>query len=129
MKQYQIKKETEEAARELVSRCGVPKRMIGWQHLAEAVALVASMEENERKGTIVTKIIYPWVAEQCGSTASRVERSIRHVIEYAWDNSEVDSYIHQLLDGVVSVHKCKPTNSDVIYELAYEVERMLEAKE
>lgn len=126
MKQYQINKETEEAARAVVSRCGIPKRMYGWQYLSMAVALVASMPENERKGRIVTKVIYPCVAEQCGSTGPRVERAIRTSVEYAWDMTDDDSYFHKLLDVVVSVHICKPVNSDAIYELAYEVERMLE---
>ena len=33
----------------------------------------------------VTKVLYPEVARKFGTTASRVERAIRHAIEVAWD--------------------------------------------
>ena len=33
----------------------------------------------------VTKRLYPEIAKRNGTTASRVERAIRHAIEVAWD--------------------------------------------
>ena len=35
----------------------------------------------------VTKRLYPEIAKKNGTTASRVERAIRHAIEVAWDRS------------------------------------------
>ena len=35
----------------------------------------------------VTKVLYPEVARKFGTTASRVERAIRHAIEVAWDRA------------------------------------------
>ena len=35
----------------------------------------------------VTKRLYPEIAKKNGTTASRVERAIRHAIEVAWDRA------------------------------------------
>lgn len=39
----------------------------------------------------VTKRLYPEIAKKNGTTASRVERAIRHAIEVAWDRGDVDT--------------------------------------
>ena len=44
----------------------------------------------------VTKRLYPEIAKKDGTTASRVERAIRHAIEVAWDRGEC-GYPQQLL--------------------------------
>ena len=44
----------------------------------------------------VTKRLYPEIAKKNATTASRVERAIRHAIEVAWDRGDVE-YPEQLL--------------------------------
>ncbi len=44
----------------------------------------------------VTKRLYPEIAKKNGTTASRVERAIRHAIEVAWDRGR-RGYPQQLL--------------------------------
>ena len=39
----------------------------------------------------VTKRLYPEIAKRNATTASRVERAIRHAIEVAWDRGDVDT--------------------------------------
>ena len=41
----------------------------------------------------VTKVLYPSVAKLYGTTASRVERAIRHAIEVAWDRGDLEVLI------------------------------------
>ena len=38
----------------------------------------------------MTKRLYPEIAKRNMTTASRVERAIRHAIEVAWDRGDVD---------------------------------------
>lgn len=39
----------------------------------------------------MTKRLYPEIAKRNMTTASRVERAIRHAIEVAWDRGDVDT--------------------------------------
>ena len=61
----------------------------------------------------VTKILYPEVARKFGTTASRVERAIRHAIEVAWDRGDLDT-LQKYFGFTVSNSKGKPTNSEFI---------------
>ena len=65
----------------------------------------------------VTKILYPEVARKFGTTASRVERAIRHAIEVAWDRGDWDTFM-QIFGNTVSNTKGKPTNSEFIALIA-----------
>ena len=63
---------------------GVPAHIKGYQYLRSAIKL--SVEDPEMMSS-VTKLLYPTVAKMHGTTASRVERAIRHAIEVAWDRA------------------------------------------
>ena len=65
----------------------------------------------------VTKVLYPDIARQYSTTASRVERAIRHAIEVAWSRGKMDT-IDELFGYTVSVGKGKPTNSEFIAMIA-----------
>ena len=65
----------------------------------------------------VTKLLYPTVAKIYSTTASRVERAIRHAIEVAWDRGDVDvpaSYFGYTIKD----QRGKPTNSEFIAMIA-----------
>ena len=64
-----------------------------------------------------TKILYPWVARRIGTTASRVERAIRHAIEVAWDRGDLET-LQKYFGYTVSNAKGKPTNSEFIAMIA-----------
>ena len=65
----------------------------------------------------VTKVLYPAVAKKFGTTASRVERAIRHAIEVAWDRCDLET-LQKYFGYTVSNAKGKPTNSEFIAMIA-----------
>lgn len=60
----------------------MPAHIKGYQYLREAI-LIAVRDMDVINA--VTKVLYPEVAKRFNTTASRVERAIRHAIEVAWD--------------------------------------------
>ena len=70
----------------IIHEIGVPAHIKGYQYLRESILIaVKDMEVINA----VTKILYPEVAKRFGTTASRVERAIRHAIEVAWDRGDL----------------------------------------
>lgn len=65
----------------------------------------------------ITKVLYPTVAKKHQTTASRVERAIRHAIEVAWSRGKLDT-LDDLFGYTVSNGKGKPTNSEFIALIA-----------
>ena len=65
----------------------------------------------------ITKELYPTIASKYNTTASRVERAIRHAIEVAWTRGRIDT-INQLFGYTVNNAKGKPTNSEFIALIA-----------
>lgn len=93
---------------------GVPAHIKGYQYLREAIGMAVHEPENINA---ITKILYPAVAKQFRTTASRVERAIRHAIEVAWDRGDVEEIQH-IFGYTVSGIKGKPTNSEFIAMIA-----------
>lgn len=93
---------------------GVPAHIKGYQYLREAIIMAVHEPENINA---ITKILYPAVARQFRTTASRVERAIRHAIEVAWDRGDVEEIQH-IFGYTVSGIKGKPTNSEFIAMIA-----------
>lgn len=65
----------------------------------------------------ITKILYPTIAKKYQTTASRVERAIRHAIEVAWNRGNTDT-LYELFGYTISNGKGKPTNSEFIALIA-----------
>ena len=63
---------------DILHQIGVPAHIKGYQFLRDAILL--TMNEPEYINA-VTKRLYPEIAKKNGTTASRVERAIRHAIE------------------------------------------------
>ena len=61
----------------------------------------------------VTKRLYPEIAKRNDTTASRVERAIRHAIEVAWDRGDVD-VLNSYFGYTIHNLRGKPTNSEFI---------------
>lgn len=93
---------------------GVPAHIKGYLYLREAITMV--YHDVELLGAI-TKILYPDIAKEFNTTASRVERAIRHAIEVAWNRGNIDS-ITELFGYTINVSKAKPTNSEFIAMVA-----------
>ena len=65
----------------------------------------------------VTKVLYPTVAKTFNTTASRVERAIRHAIEVAWDRGDID-VLNSYFGYTIQTSRGKPTNSEFIAMIA-----------
>ncbi|MGL4730411.1 MAG: sporulation transcription factor Spo0A, partial [Clostridium sp.] len=65
----------------IIHEIGVPAHIKGYMYLREAITMVVNDMELL---SAVTKELYPSIAKKYNTTASRVERAIRHAIEVAW---------------------------------------------
>lgn len=98
----------------IIHDVGVPAHIKGYQYLREAILIaVADMDVINA----VTKVLYPEVAKRFNTTASRVERAIRHAIEVAWDRGDLET-LQKYFGYTVSNVKGKPTNSEFIAMIA-----------
>ena len=67
---------------------GIPAHIKGYQYLREAVRMVM---ENHDVINRITKELYPGIARKFDTTASKVERAMRHAIEVAWTRGRLDA--------------------------------------
>lgn len=112
--QEQKPKNLDASITSIIHEIGVPAHIKGYLYLREAIAMV--FNDIELLGSI-TKVLYPDIAKKYNTTASRVERAIRHAIEVAWSRGNIDS-ISSLFGYTVSMSKAKPTNSEFIAMVA-----------
>ncbi len=98
----------------IIHEIGVPAHIKGYQYLREAIIIAV---EDMDVINAVTKVLYPEVAKRFNTTASRVERAIRHAIEVAWDRGDLET-LQKYFGYTVSNAKGKPTNSEFIAMIA-----------
>lgn len=97
-----------------LSDLGVPDHLLGYAYLQCAIAIV--VEQPECIYT-VTALIYPNIARRFGTTASLVERAIRHAVESGWNRC--DSAMRELyFGGKIRPGRQKPTNAEFIARIA-----------
>lgn len=99
---------------QMLHEIGIPAHIKGYQYLRDAI--IMSVQDAEMLSS-VTKILYPTIAKKHQTTASRVERAIRHAIEVAWSRGKMDT-INALFGYTVSGGKGKPTNSEFVALIA-----------
>jgi two-component system response regulator (stage 0 sporulation protein A) len=103
----------------LLYEWGVQPHLLGFIYLKNAVKLVSKDPKNLHQ---ITKVLYPAIAKANDTTASRVERDIRHAIEIALYNmgdDEVYKHFGRTIGPYGSV-----TNSMFIAALAHSYELM-----
>ena len=98
----------------IIHEIGVPAHIKGYMYLREAITMVVNDMELL---SAVTKELYPSIAKKYNTTASRVERAIRHAIEVAWSRGQIDA-INRIFGYTVHGEKGKPTNSEFIAIIA-----------
>lgn len=98
----------------IIHEIGVPAHIKGYMYLREAITMVVNDMELL---SAVTKELYPSIAKKYNTTASRVERAIRHAIEVAWGRGQIDT-INKLFGYTIHTEKGKPTNSEFIAIIA-----------
>ena len=114
MREEQDDQSLERQVTGIIHEIGVPAHIKGYQYLREAIRLAV---EDMEVINAVTKVLYPAVAKRFGTTASRVERAIRHAIEVAWDRGDLET-LQKYFGYTVSNAKGKPTNSEFIAMIA-----------
>jgi two-component system response regulator (stage 0 sporulation protein A) len=98
----------------IIHEIGVPAHIKGYQYLRDAITLVVKDMDFL---SAVTKELYPTIAAMNNTTASRVERAIRHAIETAWNRGKLET-LDALFGYTVKMDKGKPTNSEFIAIIA-----------
>ena len=89
---------------------GIPPHIKGYAYLREGIKMTVAQPSIINN---VTKQLYPSIAEKFSTTASKVERAIRHSIEVAWNRQRVDA-INAIFGVRVYIGTDKPTNSEFI---------------
>lgn len=98
----------------IIHEIGVPAHIKGYQYLRDSILM--AVHDMDILNSI-TKQLYPAIAMRNHTTASRVERAIRHAIEVAWSRGKMDT-IDELFGYTVNAGKGKPTNSEFIALIA-----------
>ena len=107
-------KNIETSVTKAIQEIGIPAHIKGYQYLRDAIIMV--MNEMDIINSI-TKQLYPEIAKKYNTTASRVERAIRHAIEVAWNRGDVED-LNRIFGYTVNNAKGKPTNSEFIAMIA-----------
>ena len=103
-------KKLEEKITNIFLTVGIPAHIKGYQFLREAIKMAVNdpMVVNN-----ITKKLYPGIAQVYSTTASKVERAIRHAIEVAWNKGKIENINDVFGLRVYDTHE-KPTNGEFI---------------
>ena len=93
---------------------GIPAHIKGYHFLREAIKMV--VKEPDLINSI-TKKLYPGIAVPFETSASKVERAIRHAIEVAWSRGKIEN-INAFLGYNTYTNNDKPTNGEFIALMA-----------
>lgn len=93
---------------------GIPAHIKGYQFLREAVKMVI---DNPDVINRITKELYPGIGRRFNTTASKVERAIRHAIEVAWSRGRIDT-LNRAFGCKVASKEDKPTNGEFVAMIA-----------
>lgn len=103
-------KNLEEKITNIFITVGIPAHIKGYQFLREAIKMAI---DNPDIINSITKKLYPSIAEKFETSASKVERAIRHAIEVAWNRGKIEN-INTLFGIKVYSNNEKPTNGEFI---------------
>lgn len=95
---------------EVLHEIGVPAHIKGYYYLRSAIMRVTN---DKHLIKAITKELYPGIAKEFHTTASRVERALRWAIEVAWDRGDIET-LYKWFGWTVSNDKGRPTNSEFI---------------
>ena len=100
----------EEKISKIFINVGIPPHIKGYSFLREGVKM--AVEDPEIINSI-TKKLYPSIGKKYQTTASKVERAIRHAIEVAWNRGRIEN-INNILGVRAYIGAEKPTNGEFI---------------
>lgn len=89
---------------------GIPAHIKGYHYLREGIRMVY---RDPRLINRITKELYPGIAAKFNTSASKVERAIRHAIEVAWTRGKIEN-LNSLFGYNIYGKNDKPTNGEFI---------------
>lgn len=89
---------------------GIPPHIKGFAYLREGIKMTVEEPSIINR---VTKELYPRIGQKFSTSASKVERAIRHAIEVAWNRGRTDA-ISSIFGARVYIGNERPTNSEFI---------------
>lgn len=98
----------------LLHDLGIPSHIKGYKYIREGVLLLYSLDQNT---TLVTKEVYPNIASKFDTTASRVERAIRHAIEISWMRGDL-KLMEEIFGNSIDFDRSRPTNAEFLTTIA-----------
>lgn len=98
---------------DILCQLGMPSNLLGYRYLRFAIH--ATVQEPELLRS-VTKILYPMVAEEFRTSASGIERAMRHAIEVVWDRGDPD-VLQDYFGNTIDPGRGKPTNTEFIAKI------------
>jgi len=102
----------------LLVSIGILPNLLGYHFICESVK--QTIDDPGLMRAITTKL-YPQIARSQNTTASRVERAIRHAIEVCWSRGRIEM-INKTFNVKAFTPSEKPTNAEFI---AFVADRML----
>ena len=107
--------------RELLLEVGAPDHLVGHPYTVQAILLVV---QDRTYIDSITFGLYPQLAVIFDTTASRVERAIRHLIEVTWARGDWE-VLNRYFGNTISADKGKPTNGEFIARMSNVVKQRL----
>ncbi len=107
--------------RQILLELGSPDHLLGHPYVIQGVLLVL---HDQMYINNITFGLYPQLAARFNTTAARVERAIRHLVEVTWNRGDVD-VLNRYFGNTVSPEKGKPTNGEFIARLSNVVRQRL----
>jgi len=105
-----IDSKTELWVTDVLNDIGVPTHVAGYRYLRGGIIVAARDLEILNK---VTKELYPAIALEFDTSPMKVDRSIRHAVESAWDKKNMEGRRRYLPHDLAN-RKGKPSNSELI---------------
>ncbi len=107
--------------RQILLELGSPDHLLGHAYVVEGILLVV---EDRTYIDSITFGLYPQLAAKFDTTASRVERAIRHLVEVTWSRGDLD-VLGRYFGNTISLDKGKPTNGEFIARLSNVVKQRM----
>ena len=111
---YQDNYSVEVEVSSLLHDLGIPSHVRGYKYIREGIMMIYTSKEVVN---LVTKDIYPEIANRYNTTSSRVERAIRHAIEISWMRGDL-KIMEDIFGNSIDFERSKPTNSEFLTTIA-----------
>ena len=93
--------------KDLIKVLGIMPKVKGYYYINDAVEII---KERGEEPLLITKDIYPEVAQKYGTSPECVERAIRTSINHAWSNNK------EVIDQIVGYPmRFRPSNKEFLF--------------